>query len=461
VFVRKVALTVENSHFIGPKVACATIIGRFGLGDDDDENRSQASQSDAPDSPSSYLSAADIPLPDDVMQSEPEPHGRLDVIEGELTAQRLSLENIRDQLGQLLHRLNTPTPLVNPAPNPIPPPITSHTSSTNSGSHRLKPASPSEFFGERSKGRAFLNSCDLYIGLAPTQFADDSSKIYWVLSFMKGDRAARYTDRTMRSVQATGSLPFATWAAFRDEFVREFCPKNEVQSSRTELETSKYHQGSRSVDEYVDEFRELVDRAKYTEGANIVLKFRHGLQQSIQNYIACLTYGRPSDDSPQEWYDAAILCDENRIANSAFQSTFRNTRTTTSLIATPPRSSIPSGSTSFRPSFAQPSSSFAPKASRDPDAMDVDATRKRGLTPMFCYRCGKTGHLRPDCPQRFDVRTMSHDERSDFVQHELVALDVRATTETTDAIAEAPDGDEDVEEEVATGKKSDFISRNE
>ena len=102
-FVRKVALTVENSPFIGPKVTRATIIGRFRLGDDDDENRSQASQSDALDSPSSYLSAADIPLPDDVMQSDPKSHSRLDVVESELSAQRLSLENIRDQLGQLLH----------------------------------------------------------------------------------------------------------------------------------------------------------------------------------------------------------------------------------------------------------------------------------------------------------------------------------------------------------------------
>jgi len=184
---------------------------------------------------------------------------------------------------------------------------------------------PGEFTGDRTKGCAFLNSCDLYIGLAPTQFADDQARIYWVLSFMKGDRAAHFTDRTMRLTQQTGSLPWATWADFRLEFICDFCLKNEVQTAHTDLETSKYHQGSRSVDEYVDEFRELVDRAEYTEGANIVLKFRHGLSPIIQNYIACLTYGQPSDDVPKDWYDAAILCNKNRIANSAFQSTLQST----------------------------------------------------------------------------------------------------------------------------------------
>jgi len=88
-----------------------------------------------------------------------------------------------------------------------------------------------------------------------------------------------------------------------------------------DLETSKYHQGSCSVDKYVDEFCELVDCAEYTEGTNIVLKFQHGLSPIIQNYIACLTYGRPSDDIPKDWYDAAIPCNENRIVNSVFQLT--------------------------------------------------------------------------------------------------------------------------------------------
>ena len=255
---------------------------------------------------------------------------RFDAIENELGAQRQSLNDIREQLLQIIALVNTANPVAVPASTP--PEITNSPVTSpnlpNTSTHRLKPASPSEFTGDRVRGRAFLNSCDLYIGLAPTQFANDDAKIYWVLSFMKVARAARFTDRAMRIAQSTGSLPWLSWADFRLEFVRDFCPKNEVQTARTDLETTKYHQGSRSVDEYVDEFRELVDRAKYTEGSNIALKFRHGLNSTIQNYIACLTHGRPSDDNPEDWYDAAILCDENRIANAAFQSTFRSTRTT-------------------------------------------------------------------------------------------------------------------------------------
>jgi len=77
----------------------------------------------------------------------------------------------------------------------------------------------------------------------------------------------------MSLTQQRGSLPWATWADFRLEFIHDFCLKNEVQMARTDLEASKYHQGSHSVDKYIDEFHELVDCAEYTEGVNIVLKF--------------------------------------------------------------------------------------------------------------------------------------------------------------------------------------------
>jgi hypothetical protein len=164
---------------------------------------------------------------------------RLNNFERELEVHSHSLTTIQDQLARLLTHLTNAPPLP-----PAPPQAAIPLAPTTPGICRLKPASPSEFDGNRAKGRAFLNSCDLYMGLAHDQFHDDSSKIYWALSFMKGDRAARFTDRVMRTAQSQGQLPYHSWEDFRDEFVREFCPKNESQAAHTELETTRYFQGS-------------------------------------------------------------------------------------------------------------------------------------------------------------------------------------------------------------------------
>src|ERR1700733_10617091 len=87
-----------------------------------------------------------------------------------------------------------------------------------------------------------------------------------------------------------------------------------------DLKTSKYFQGSHNIDKYVDEFRETIEQARYFEGPHIVMKFQQGLNPHIQDYVACLTTGQPSDDNPNRWYAAAILCDENCIANEAFKA---------------------------------------------------------------------------------------------------------------------------------------------
>jgi hypothetical protein len=76
-------------------------------------------------------------------------------------------------------------------------------------------------------------------------------------------------------------ISYASWQEFVDKFISEFCPKNEVQTSRTDLETTKFFQGGRSVDEYVNDFCEIVQRARYFEGTHIVLKFCQGLDEKI------------------------------------------------------------------------------------------------------------------------------------------------------------------------------------
>jgi len=58
----------------------------------------------------------------------------------------------------------------------------------------IKPSPPQEFSGDGAKGRAFLNSCELYLQLAPHQFASEHEKVSWAYSFMKSGCAALFVD---------------------------------------------------------------------------------------------------------------------------------------------------------------------------------------------------------------------------------------------------------------------------
>jgi hypothetical protein len=75
------------------------------------------------------------------------------------------------------------------------------------------------------------------------------------------------------------------------------------------------------VDDYIDEFSELIDEAGYTDSLSIIMKFRRGLDRDIQDQIAELVQGRLEDDDPEGWYSAARMFNTNRTANQAFHGT--------------------------------------------------------------------------------------------------------------------------------------------
>ena len=174
----EVALTVENSPLIGLKVMHATIIGQFSVDNDDDENCSCSTPSVAHNSPSPYISATEIPLPEDTMEDN---SNCLSAMEKELGSQCQSLNDIHDQLIMLIAFSRGENPHVE-APPAVTNAVVAPFNPPNTTTHWLKPVTPSEFTRDCTKGHAFLSSCNLYVGLAPTQFTDDQARIYWVLS---------------------------------------------------------------------------------------------------------------------------------------------------------------------------------------------------------------------------------------------------------------------------------------
>jgi len=287
-----------------------------------------------------------------------------------------------------------------------------------------RPATPPDFDGDRAKGLAFLNACQTYIRLCPKEFNDEQTKIVWAMSYMKSGRAQKWTARVFRWEQLpenSTSDRFLDWDDFRREFKKEFTPAHVDSLAINRLESAAYYQKSRSLDDYVDEFQDLIADAGYTDPKTIVVKFRRGLNSHIQNAVATMASGRPSDTNPEEWYSMARIVDENRATNEAFQSASRGPAptvrsTTFSMAAIPPARSL-------APAIPQRHAHTVPTPG-NPVPMDVDAIRKRSTLPPGCFRCGEPGHFSRNCPKPIDVRTLSVDELQEILEDKLAQLDV-------------------------------------
>ena len=149
---------------------------------------------------------------------------------------------------------------------------------------------------------AFLNSCQVYIRLCPNSFMDEQAKIVWAMSYMKAGQAAKWSAHVFQweeQPENVGYHKFVDWEDFQDEFKREFCPVYADSAAINRLESIAYFQKSRSVDEYLDEFQDLIMEASHSDPKTIVMKFCQGLDTQIQNAIAtqpCLL------DVPRTWF---------------------------------------------------------------------------------------------------------------------------------------------------------------
>jgi hypothetical protein len=132
---------------------------------------------------------------------------------------------------------------------------------------KARPAVPPQFDGDRTKGTAILNSCQTYIRLCPKEFADEQTKIVWAMSYMKARRAAKWSARVFHWEQQpdnSESTWFLDWTDFLEEFRKEFTPAYADALTINRLESSAYYQKSRSLDDYLDEFQDLITESSYT-----------------------------------------------------------------------------------------------------------------------------------------------------------------------------------------------------
>jgi hypothetical protein len=95
-------------------------------------------------------------------------------------------------------------------------------------------------------------------------------------------------------------------------------PAHAESAAVSRFEPMVYFQKARPLDEYLDEFQDLLADSGYTDPKIAIIKFHQGLNTQIQNIVATMVTGRPSDTDPVGWYAMAWTVDQNCVANEAF-----------------------------------------------------------------------------------------------------------------------------------------------
>ena len=200
----------------------------------------------------------------------------------------------------------------------------------------------------------------------------------------------------------------------KEEFRKDFMPLDLEAIAINILETTTYFQGKWTVDDYLNQFRNLIYDSGYTDPKTVIVKFHRGLDCRILMALASMASGRPSDTNPEAWYRLAVQMDQNQAADKAFQASYRNAAPTNHLCTatlsqpTPP---LPARFAHSNPTLG------------NPIPMDIDTTRKAKALSDACRCCGKTGHWARDCDLPFNVRYMDSDELQTELEDRLAAKD--------------------------------------
>jgi len=99
------------------------------------------------------------------------------------------------------------------------------------------------------------------------------------MSYMKAGRAGRWANHEFEHEVKSRQLRFIDWVNFEEEFQKDFMPLNSEAAAVNVLETTLYFQGRRSVDDYLDQFKDLIEDSGYSNPKTIVVKFCRGLDR--------------------------------------------------------------------------------------------------------------------------------------------------------------------------------------
>ncbi|CAA0833578.1 F-box associated ubiquitination effector family protein, partial [Striga hermonthica] len=236
---------------------------------------------------------------------------------------------------------------------------------------------------------------DRRVGLVATRFRGRAATWWMQLTSMR---------------HRQGKPELTSWSNFRKYVEREFVPFN--YDSLVYQQLQNLRQGSRTVDDYTNEFYRLLTRVELRESKHqLVSRYVGGLRSTVRDMLNLF---RP--ESVSDAYQRALLV-EAQVAQKSGTSAW-STRPGGAAGGTPfqPRQSAQTGSRSGQ--GATPSrvagSSGTNQRTAGGGGLQLSPAAARTVAGLRCFGCGEMGHRQSVCPKTTATRALFSEEVGDF-----------------------------------------------
>ena len=245
-------------------------------------------------------------------------------------------------------------------------------------------STPDSFNGNKANYRRFLRQLKLFLAAYAREFETDEAKIIFVLSLMKKGTAELWAETYMDQVIEHDGY-FGSWQTFQNELNKTFIDFEENKRSLQRLDTLV--QGKDTAAEFFTKFEQYAMAAgvKIHEDVQVISQVERGLNAGIVDKIYS------SGNVPYSYVEykvRAVAIDELWRRRQEMKQTEGKAKP---LVKTDWRDrNKPRTGDRITP--------------RDPNAMDVDATKPKATGA--CFKCGEQGHFAKNCTKRIQNRSM-------------------------------------------------------
>ena len=280
---------------------------------------------------------------------------------------------------------------------------------------------PSTFNGDKSKWESFADSLLTYLAAYDDELDTDKKKVFFTISLLRssdgsGCAAADWVRNWKRRNLQNGTLVATyTFASLFAEMEAAFKDQNLAQVAHLRLTTTR--QGKMSFSEFIQQFELYAEQAGYpVDGGSNDRFLIELLEDLVNNEIISQIYlgGVALPTTYKAFKERLVQVDGNRQ-----RSLIRQSRRGVPVLTRTPMATSPP-----RQQFSGATPNLSKSLENGPVPMDVDRQGQK-TRPFKCYNCGKTGHMRRNCPepsrQKFNLRALcaeidAEDKDSDILK---------------------------------------------